>query len=1494
MRAKSGGVPKSVGVKHLIHSFFWHDPALLTLLVVCGTLAVTNAQTLIKPKPHQQGAVMVANYGNLPLSFESNQGQVDPQVRFVSRGDGYSLFLTDREAVLSLRKTPARGSARSRTDVITMQLLGADPAVRVNGGDKMPGTANYFIGNDASKWHSGVPTYSKVDYSNVYPGIDLIYYGNQHQLEYDYVVAPGADPSQIRIRFRGTEKLSLEKNGDLRVVAPDGEIAFHAPIAYQPIDGRRLPVDGRFVLLSKNTIGFDLRRYDSKHELVIDPTLGYSTFLGSNGARGNSIAVDNNGEAYVTGTVGTTFPTTAGAFQTTGDAQGTTAFVAKINASGTALIYSTYLGGSGAGDWPFQLRADSSGNAYVAGEVYSTDFPVTSGALQTTNKGGPNQVPNCFITKLNTTGTALVYSTYLGGSGLAADAGTINVGGDPTGGDGCFSLAIDSAGDAYVAGETWSKDFPTTAGTLQTINKSTVASANGFVAKLNPAGSALVYSTYLGGSKSDGVGGIAVDSTGDVYVDGAAGSSDFPVTANAFQSTNKASANGYSNAFAAKMNATGTTLIYSTLIGGSGNPGGASGNNNGDVAGNIAIDSSGNAYLFGLTFSNNFPVTAGAYQTTNPAFASGLAVNFVTKFNSAGSSPIYSTYVGSELSGATVKSGIAIDPAGDLYFTGVSFANNYPVTPNAFQASNKCEANHCGNAILSELNTTGSALVYSTYLGGSGYMYTSTSGGVTTTSYLGDYGEGLALDGSGNVYLTGQAYSPDFPVSAGAYQTTKTADSSAFVTKLDFSSGTSTISTGTTLTSSANPQTLGDEVTFTATVKPVSGSGTPTGSVTFTVDGGSATINTLSSSGEATYSTSSLTAGSHVIAGAYSGDSSYSASSGTITETINGLSVPSITAVSGSGQTTTYGSVFANPLVVIVKDANGNPVSGATVTFAGTGLGFSSATTTTASNGEASVKVTALRAGSLTVTASTTNAKTSAEYSLTAGPASLTITAANATATYNQAFPAFTYSAKGFVNGDTAAVLTGAPSETTTAKQGSATGTYPITINQGTLGAANYDFQFVNGTLTILGVGTAAKPSFSPPGGTYTSAQSVTLSDSTPGAVIYYTTNGTTPTTSAIRYTTAIPVDSTETIEAIAVVPEYADSPVATAIYTLNLPAPPAPIYLSFSVPHSAATYPLNINEDLEITGYYLDASGNSHGFVRSFDGRITVFDVPGSLQTRPVSINGDGEITGYYLIPGPYDQVAKGFIRNRNGKITTFGTVAATSQDFEAQPIAMTRNGEVVGNFPSVGLGSEAFLRSATGAVKSFSINEGASYSTFLTAVNEHGDVVGYGGSDFLNSAHGFFYNGNGPLPSFSSFDAIDYPGATGSFPTGINNKGEIAGCYDINDVYYDFVRDRAGTFTTVSAPGTVPSCLAKSLDPSVYSILPAAVSLNDRGTIIGEVINAAKTPIGFVRFPDGKTIPFIIPDSTLTVPAAINNHDVLTGFYTKEGVTRGFIALP
>src|SRR5665213_3409596 len=512
--------------------------ALLSYLAFCSHASGQTGLAARRAQP-------VENFAKLPLSFEANTGQADKSVKFFSLGSGYGLYLTGEGAVLALRKSGCAGGRTSlslsvvacqhQIALMSMRLVGASSWAPA-GEEKLPGTANYFVSNNPAKWHSNVPTYAKVRYRGIYPGVDLGYYGNQRQLEYDLVVAPGGDPKSIRLRFTGVKGLRLSADGDLVLTVLGGVMAFHKPVVYQEVNGQRRAVVGGFALLTRETVGFQLESYDHERPLVIDPVLAYSTYLGGSGLdEGNAIAVDASGNVYVAGsTQSTDFPVTAGAIQTTNrgvenygsDSLDSNVFVTKLNSTGDALLYSTYLGGTGA-DSAFGLVVDGSGNAYVAGSTQSTSFPVTQGAFQTTIHGAAygqgSHFSNAFVTKLNPTGSALVYSTLLGGT-TGPNCSTTVANSAVTGSDSGNALAIDGSGNAYIAGTACTQDFPTTAGAFQTGNKSASSDgyANAFVTKLNPTGSALIYSTYLGGSVWDGASGLAVDGSGNAYVTGSA------------------------------------------------------------------------------------------------------------------------------------------------------------------------------------------------------------------------------------------------------------------------------------------------------------------------------------------------------------------------------------------------------------------------------------------------------------------------------------------------------------------------------------------------------------------------------------------------------------------------------------------------------------------------------------------------------------------------------------------------------------------------------------------------------------------------------------------------------------------------------------------------------------------------------------------------------------------------------------------------------------
>lgn len=672
-------------------------------------------------------------YGTMPLSFEVNEGQAVPGVNFISRANGRTLFLTPTEAVLALggaeRTIPpdqpvvstnsyieSVSRAESNPTVLRMKLAGANASAKVTGLDELPGKSNYFIGNDPKKWRANVANYARVKYEQVYDGVDLVYYGNQGQLEYDLIVTPRADYNRIDLEFESEADIRIDASGDLLIGTAAGDIRQRKPVAYQETGGRRKTVDARYVKKGPHQAGFEIARYDASAPLIIDPVLAYSTLLGGGGQdNGVGIAVDSAGSAYVTGfTVSSDFPLTPGAFQTARRSM----FVTKINAAGSALVYSTYLGGTFSLEAGTGIAADSTGNAYVTGYTSAYDFPVTSGAFQTHNH---SRFRSVFVTKLNPAGTGLVYSTYLGGNDSDIGRG----------------IAVDLAGNAYVAGSTESdigfSRFPVTPEAFQTTYGGGLDRLRGdaFVTKLNSDGTALVYSTYLGGSTDDAASGVAVDSAGNAYVTGGTFSANFPTTANAFQRTFR-----NIDAFVTKLDSSGRALIYSTFLGGSGAELGAA----------IAVDSSGSAYVTGQAGSLDFPITPGAVQPV-PAGDSEI---FITKLNALGNDLSYSTFLGGNDSDRS--NSIAVDPAGNAYVTGYTFSTNFPTTPDAYQRTLR---GGFIDAFVTKLNSTGTSLLYSTYLGGTND----------------EAGSSIVVDSTGGVYVTGYTGSVNFPTTPGAFKT---------------------------------------------------------------------------------------------------------------------------------------------------------------------------------------------------------------------------------------------------------------------------------------------------------------------------------------------------------------------------------------------------------------------------------------------------------------------------------------------------------------------------------------------------------------------------------------------------------------------------------------------------------------------------------------------------------------------------------------------------
>ena len=721
-----------------------------TVLIVGITLAVATSSSVTSavrrpsnPAAHGRAAVNGGAYGSIAPAFIENRGQIDAAVRYYSQGTGYGFFLGPDEITLALL-----GDGTSEGVSLKLRFPGSNPASKLVGASRATGEVNYFQGSDPAGWHTRIPRYTDVAYQELWPGIDLQLRHESGRLKYELRVRPGARVSDIRFAYAGSRGLALDRDGALLVATALGTLRDAPPESYQVIGNQRVPVESKYALLESGgdsaAYGFALGAgYQPGRELVIDPGIEYSTFLGgSSHELGNGIKVDASGNAYIVGmTQSPNFPTTAGAFRRTGAASNFgDVFVTKLNATGTALVYSTFIGGNDF-EWGRGIAVDTSGNAYVTGQTKSSSFPTTGGAFDRTFN--VDTCPRCgidqydaFALKLNPTGSALVYSTFLGGFDI----------------DDGMAIAVNSAGQAYVAGQTASSNFPTTAGAFDRTRNG----IDTFVTKLNATGSALVYSTYLGGTAVQFPSRIAVAGSGEAYVTGSTSSTNFPVTAGAFDTTH----NGAFDVYVTRLNAAGSALVYSTFLGGQ----------DFDSAGSIVLDASGNALLSGSAGSVDFPTTPGAFDQT-PDGSDG----YIAKLNAAGSALIFSTVIGG--SGSDGASGVGFDGAGNIWVTGGTGSVDFPITADAFDRS----LNGGADAFISELNGTATTLLYSTYLGG-------------TQSETGD---DLAIDPANDVYVTGHTYSMDFPTTAGAFDTVFNGDTSifwgdAFVTKLATDTGTST------------------------------------------------------------------------------------------------------------------------------------------------------------------------------------------------------------------------------------------------------------------------------------------------------------------------------------------------------------------------------------------------------------------------------------------------------------------------------------------------------------------------------------------------------------------------------------------------------------------------------------------------------------------------------------------------------------------------------
>ncbi|MGO8836867.1 MAG: beta strand repeat-containing protein [Limisphaerales bacterium] len=753
-----------------------------TKLILSAGLNGLSLGLLALPARAAQSAALPAN---LPLYFEANQGQVNVPAPFIARGHDYQFLISPAEVQIALHNAATVPAA------VRMQFIGASAQAQVCGDAELSGKINYLTGNDPAQWRTGLATFARVRVGGLYPGVNLVYYGNQQQLEYDFAIAPGTDPSAIAIHFDGVDKISVNSQGELILSLAGGEIRQPRPVIYQTPEGARKEIEGGYRLVDAHTIAFAIGQYDHSQPLVIDPLLTFSTYFGGTaGDTAWAVAVDTNGFIYMAGqTLSQKFYTngpdfsTLGAFQTnyaggklTGDA-----FVAKLNNAGTNIIYLTYLGGS-ADDGAFSLALDAAGDVYVTGFTDSPDFPTTTNAPYRTISGILNKTVgfypvDAFVTELSSDGSSLVYSTYLGGSG--EDAG--------------FGIAVDSANNAYVTGFTYSSNFPAISGINYTSNSivytlpnkltctNSFVNANVFIAKIHAGGSSVDYSTYFGGNNFEQGSGIAVDTNGSVYVTGFTVSTNFPTINYIHQTignatfdghvlncdTNKNRSNKSSDAFVAKFDPTGTNLIYSTLLG----------STNDDAATGIAVDNSGAAYVTGWTVSTNFPntiltniagLTSFMVTNTRPGY---LSTNvFLAKITNGLQAGIaWSTVFGGK--GADVGNCVAVDPAGHVFVTGSASSTNFPTlnVPGFLIYTNSGKS----DAFVIAFNTNAPSmtaptnLLYSTYLGGK----------------QNDYGYGIAVDAEGNAYVVGQTLSTNFPA-INAAQAKRQGTNDAFLARI--------------------------------------------------------------------------------------------------------------------------------------------------------------------------------------------------------------------------------------------------------------------------------------------------------------------------------------------------------------------------------------------------------------------------------------------------------------------------------------------------------------------------------------------------------------------------------------------------------------------------------------------------------------------------------------------------------------------------------------
>ncbi len=693
------------------------------------------------------------------VTFEPNLGQTDTRVKYLAHSAGATLWLTGKGVVLE----PRSGSA-----LVKLRFLGANPRPRMEAEERRSGVSNYFIGRDADNWRTGIPQFGKVRYRDIYPGIDAVFYGNTSEIEYDFVVSPGANPAKIRLAFDGADSIAADAAGDLLVRIGGREMRSRKPRIYQKVGAGEKAVNGRYAVLGKRSAGFVIDRYDSARPLVVDPVLSYATFLGGElNDAANAIAMDAQGNLYVAGNTNSAlFPEKASVKPGLTNATGV-AFIAKINpaaSGGDSLIYSSYIGGN-ISDQALGVAVDASNNVYIAGQTFSTDFPLKN-AFQTSfntatncpDAAGNKNAIKCthsFVTKIAASGQALVYSSYLGGS--ESDAAN--------------AIAVDAAGNAYITGQTTSTDFPT-AGTpyLSTLK----GTANAFLSKVNASGSSLAYSTYFGGTSSENAVSVAVSPSGMAYIVGSTRSNNLPTSSGAFQSaTSGGPGDSYLAVFNPSQGGSGS-LTYATYLGGKDGT---------TVANGVTVDGAGVVYITGATNADDFPVSSGAFSSKYAGSLSvggtpGVGDAFITKLNTSSSGSgqlVYSTFFGGALDDQGF--GIAVDASGRITVAGVTNSLAFPVTGDAFQRydAGPSPTNQGFVARFDPSKSGQASLLYSTYLGGN----------------QDDELFSVAIDPTGNkVAVAGTVQSFNPPITPSAFQKSfggaGSTSGDAYVAEFDF------------------------------------------------------------------------------------------------------------------------------------------------------------------------------------------------------------------------------------------------------------------------------------------------------------------------------------------------------------------------------------------------------------------------------------------------------------------------------------------------------------------------------------------------------------------------------------------------------------------------------------------------------------------------------------------------------------------------------------